>query len=161
MHLSMELFLAAPDSGLPSALLALSVQHFFMWLAFAAPASGLPSADMAVQAAPCARAGAAANMLKITRTDRRFMDRLPVCWNRTLAQPHDAAMAATRTGLPFSYAMARPCDLAARGGDAHLETVGDAAGPQIDGVGDIGVEDLAHGGLEQQQPAVEMRWRQR
>jgi hypothetical protein len=48
----MKLFLAAPDSGLPSALTALgahvSAMHFFMNEVLAAPASGLPSLLMAL-----------------------------------------------------------------------------------------------------------------
>ena len=48
----MKLFLAAPDSGLPSALTALvaqeSAMHFFMNEVFAAPASALPSLPTAL-----------------------------------------------------------------------------------------------------------------
>ena len=47
MHFFMTLFLAAPDSGLPSALTALPSQasclHFFTKLVLAAPDRGLPS----------------------------------------------------------------------------------------------------------------------
>jgi len=39
----MELAFAAPESGFPSLLTALSSQHFLMELLRAAPASGLPS----------------------------------------------------------------------------------------------------------------------
>src|SRR3954447_3072889 len=42
-HLSTELFLAAPASGLPSLLTAAVSQHFLIADVFAAPASGLPS----------------------------------------------------------------------------------------------------------------------
>src|ERR1700760_3571189 len=51
-HLAMKLFLAAPESGLPSALTALGAQasaaHFFMYEVLAAPASGLPSLPTAL-----------------------------------------------------------------------------------------------------------------
>jgi hypothetical protein len=43
MHFLTEEFLAAPESFLPSALIALASQHFFMEDVLAAPASGLPS----------------------------------------------------------------------------------------------------------------------
>src|SRR5579864_3346208 len=63
----MKLFLAAPESGLPSALTALVAQvlamHFFMKEVLAAPASGLPSFPIALlsqlscaKAAPPAKA---------------------------------------------------------------------------------------------------------
>src|SRR5271169_3733442 len=58
MHFFMELFLAAPDSGLPSALTALPSQasclHFFTKLVLAAPDSGLPSALTALLSQDCA-----------------------------------------------------------------------------------------------------------
>src|SRR5271169_5987206 len=51
-HFFMELALAAPESGLPSALIALpaqaSVLHFSMKEVLAAPASGLPSLPIAL-----------------------------------------------------------------------------------------------------------------
>jgi hypothetical protein len=78
VHLFTKLVFAAPESGLPSLLTALSAQHLFMKLAFAAPASGLPSLPTAFDAhvASCAiaephamiKARAAANMVL-------FMDR--------------------------------------------------------------------------------------
>jgi hypothetical protein len=43
VHFFTKLVFAAPESGLPSLLTALSSQHLFMKLVFAAPASGLPS----------------------------------------------------------------------------------------------------------------------
>lgn len=52
--------------------------------------------------------------------------------------------------------MPRPRDLAARGGDAHLETVGDAAGTDDEGLGYVALEDFTRGCLEQREPAVEM-----
>src|SRR5262245_57353915 len=60
MHFFMKLFLAAPDSGFPSALTALPSQasrlHFFTKLVLAAPASGLPSALIALLSQDCAAA---------------------------------------------------------------------------------------------------------
>jgi hypothetical protein len=63
----MELFLAAPDNGLPSALTAfaaqLSARHFFMNDVFAAPASALPSLPTALLSqVSCAIAVPAANV---------------------------------------------------------------------------------------------------
>src|ERR1700676_1261734 len=65
-HFFMKLVLAAPASGLPSALIALVVQvsamHFFMNEVFAAPASGLPSLPTAlVSQVSCAKAAPPAN----------------------------------------------------------------------------------------------------
>src|SRR6187401_630547 len=57
MHLSTELFLAAPASGLPSLLTAAVSQHFLMADVFAAPASGLPSLLIASFLHDCASAG--------------------------------------------------------------------------------------------------------
>jgi hypothetical protein len=62
-----ELFFAAPESGLPSALTALvahvSVMHFFMKDVFAAPASGLPSLPTALLSqVSCAKAAPPANV---------------------------------------------------------------------------------------------------
>src|SRR5215475_3657435 len=72
----MKLVLAAPESGLPSALTALvahwSAMHFFMNDVFAAPASGLPSLPTALLsqvscaiAVPAAKA--AITVARITR----------------------------------------------------------------------------------------------
>jgi hypothetical protein len=63
----MKLFLAAPDSGLPSALTALvaqlSVMHFFMKDVFAAPARALPSLPTALLSqVSCAKAAPPANV---------------------------------------------------------------------------------------------------
>jgi hypothetical protein len=59
MHFFMKLFLAAPDSGLPSALTALPSQasclHFFTKLVLAAPDRGLPS-ETALLSQDCAAA---------------------------------------------------------------------------------------------------------
>lgn len=52
--------------------------------------------------------------------------------------------------------MPRRDHLAARGGDAHLEAVGDAARAHDKSLGHIGNEDFARGGLEQRKPSVEM-----
>src|SRR6188508_1028673 len=57
MHLSTELFLAAPASGLPSLLTAAVSQHFLIADVFAAPASGLPSLLIASFLQDCASAG--------------------------------------------------------------------------------------------------------
>jgi hypothetical protein len=60
MHFFVKLFLAAPDSGLPSALTALPSQasrlHLFTKLVLAAPDSGLPSALIALVSQDCAAA---------------------------------------------------------------------------------------------------------
>jgi hypothetical protein len=60
MHFAMKLFLAAPWSGLPSALTALIPQasrlHFFTKLILAAPWSGLPFALTAWLSHDCAAA---------------------------------------------------------------------------------------------------------
>jgi hypothetical protein len=66
-HFAMELFLAAPDNGLPSALTAfaaqLSARHFFMNDVLAAPASALPSLPTALLSqVSCAIAVPAANV---------------------------------------------------------------------------------------------------
>ena|ERR1700733_3706953 len=66
-HFAMELFFAAPESGLPSALTALaaqvSVMHFFMKDVFAAPARGLPSLPTALLSqVSCAKAAPPANV---------------------------------------------------------------------------------------------------
>src|ERR1700722_1384599 len=63
----MKLFLAAPDSGLPSALTALvaqeSAMHFFMNDVFAAPASALPSLPTALLSqVSCAKTAPPANV---------------------------------------------------------------------------------------------------
>src|SRR3569623_218650 len=86
MHFLTKEFLAAPDSGLPSALLALSLQHFFMELVLAAPTSGLPSALMALQA-ESAKAGAAAKRLITIATVRRFIGQLPGSKTSSLSDP--------------------------------------------------------------------------
>src|ERR1700686_4783258 len=60
LHFAIKLFLAAPCSGLPSALTALGSQasflHFFTKLFLAAPCSGLPSALTALLSQDCAAA---------------------------------------------------------------------------------------------------------
>jgi hypothetical protein len=60
MHFVMKLFLAAPCSGLPSALTALLLQasrlHLRTKLIFAAPCSGLPLAPTAWLSQDCAAA---------------------------------------------------------------------------------------------------------
>jgi|SRR5580658_9775816 hypothetical protein len=60
MHFAMKLFLAAPCSGLPSALTALLAQasrlHFLMKLVLAAPWSGWPAALTAWLSQDCAAA---------------------------------------------------------------------------------------------------------
>src|ERR1700758_2652609 len=63
----MKLVFAAPESGLPSALIALAAQesamHFFMNEVLAAPASGLPSLLIAlVSQLSCAKAAPPANV---------------------------------------------------------------------------------------------------
>src|ERR1051325_4778897 len=57
IHLSTELFFAAPASGLPSLLTAAVSQHFLIAEVFAAPASGLPSLVIASFLQDCASAG--------------------------------------------------------------------------------------------------------
>ncbi len=47
-------------------------------------------------------------------------------------------------------------DLAACGGDPHLETVGDAAGAHDEGIGNLQREQLPRGCFEDLQPAIEM-----
>src|SRR4051794_33033906 len=56
-HLSTELFLAAPASGLPSLLTAAVSQHFLIADVLAAPARGLPSLLIASFLHDCASAG--------------------------------------------------------------------------------------------------------
>src|SRR6478752_956546 len=73
----MKLFLAAPASGLPSALTALGVQasslHFFMNEVLAAPASGLPSLPTALLAqVSSAKAEPAAKVATIAARKIRF-----------------------------------------------------------------------------------------
>ena len=63
----MKLFFAAPDSGLPSALIALlaqeSAMHFFIKDVFAAPARALPSLPTALLSHDsCAKAAPPANV---------------------------------------------------------------------------------------------------
>src|SRR4051794_20293196 len=82
-HFFIKLFLAAPASGLPSALTALGAQasslHFFMNEVFAAPARGLPSLPTALLVqVSSARAEPAAKVATIvTRKIRFSMSVLP------------------------------------------------------------------------------------
>src|ERR1700754_3760726 len=75
----MKLFLAAPESFLPSELTALVSQaswlHFFMNEVFAAPASALPSLPTALvsQDASCAKAEPAAKVATMAARIMRFM----------------------------------------------------------------------------------------
>ena len=55
-----------------------------------------------------------------------------------------------------SHTMPRPRDLSVHRRDAHLETVGDAAGAGDKSLGDIAFENLVRGRLEQHKPAVEV-----
>src|SRR3569833_3139341 len=99
MHFLTKEFLAAPDSGLPSALLALSLLFFFLVLVLAAPDSGLPSALMALQA-ESAKAGAAAKRLITIVTVRRFIGLLPGSKILSLSDPFILTTAGT---IEFRY----------------------------------------------------------
>src|SRR5262249_965869 len=82
-HFCMKLFLAAPESFLPSALTAFgshaSRLHFFRKLLSAAPARGLPFLSTALLAhVSCAIAGPSAKAAIITARRMRFMDFLPL-----------------------------------------------------------------------------------
>src|SRR4051812_31391640 len=76
-HLAIKLFLAAPDSGLPSLLTALPSQpsclHFFKKLLFAAPESGFPSLLTALLSQDCAIAEPTANTLSNATIMIRFI----------------------------------------------------------------------------------------
>jgi hypothetical protein len=70
----MKLVLAAPDSGLPSLLIAISSQHFFIELILAAPARGLPSFDIALVSQEfAAKADPVAKVSNTAAIAKRFM----------------------------------------------------------------------------------------
>src|SRR3569832_1211922 len=73
----MKLFLAAPESGLPSLLTALPAQasalHFFRKLVLAAPESALPSLPPALLSQDCAMAEPAALVVLLCACWMRFM----------------------------------------------------------------------------------------
>src|SRR5215471_16801697 len=107
----MKLFLAAPESFLPSALTALVSQaswlHFFMNEVFAAPASALPSLPTALasQEASCAKAEPAAKVAMMAAKKIRFMGCLPKrkverlelgIWARSSSRPANFAEYITR-----------------------------------------------------------------
>src|SRR5262245_63113680 len=87
----MKLFLAAPESFLPSALTAFGAHasrlHFFRKLLRAAPASGLPFLSTALMAqVSCAMAGPIAKAAIMAAKTIRFMRLLPLADLSSLAK---------------------------------------------------------------------------
>jgi hypothetical protein len=76
MHFVTKEFFAAPLSGFPSLLSALSLQHFFMWLVLAAPDKGFPSALTALHSAAKAELAAKVEITAAIRI--RFMASPPL-----------------------------------------------------------------------------------
>src|SRR5262245_23404346 len=101
-HFFMKLFLAAPESFLPSELTAFGAHasrlHFFRKLLSAAPASGLPFLPTALLAhVSCASAGPIAKAVMMAAKKTRFMGFLPSRWtcisNRNCADRYNRAWA--------------------------------------------------------------------